>query len=215
MKSPKNGPVIFLASAIHLRREDQRDTYLQEVREALWEGADLRANPLPTADVAGKEGLAAGLALGERALVTLRSSHVVLADLSPFRGPHAYAAAAAEMGLALGLGKPVFGFTYCQPGPLEPRICKAHGFSQDYLPDEAERARAGDPDVKPTGPKWDGLSAAMVEPQGLPEANSICAMLAESAGGTILHGKTREVALARVGMAVRQWAEQEGIGLPD
>jgi nucleoside 2-deoxyribosyltransferase len=51
----------------------------------------------------------------------LRACDCVIADISPFRGPHADDGTAFEMGFANALSKPIFGYTR-DPQPLSKRI---------------------------------------------------------------------------------------------
>ena len=52
-----------------------------------------------------------GLAIFEHCVAHLDRCDVVVANLTPFRGPSMDVGTAVEMGYALGAGKPVFGYT--------------------------------------------------------------------------------------------------------
>jgi nucleoside 2-deoxyribosyltransferase len=66
-----------------------------------------------------------GLAIFEHCVAHLERCDVVIANLTPFRGPSADVGTAVEMGYAFGAGKAVFGYTnvatdYCERVDGEP-----------------------------------------------------------------------------------------------
>jgi nucleoside 2-deoxyribosyltransferase len=75
----------------------------------------------------------------------IRTADAVVADISPFRGPHMDPGTAMEIGYAAALGKPVFAYTN-SPGPLIQRI------------------RCED-----TGTGWRDANGSLVEDFGLPD----------------------------------------------
>jgi nucleoside 2-deoxyribosyltransferase len=70
----------------------------------------------------------------------LKDSDVMIAELSPFRGPHADDGTAFEVGMAFGLGIPIFAYTN-DLRPLAERIQSAkdeHGVPRDSAGLEVE-----------------------------------------------------------------------------
>lgn len=72
-------------------------------------------------------------------IALIRSAAAVIADISPFRGPHADDGTAFEIGFAHALGLPVFAYT-SDPNPLAWRIPAraVDGVLRDDLGDEVE-----------------------------------------------------------------------------
>ncbi|MEW6256933.1 MAG: nucleoside 2-deoxyribosyltransferase [Pseudomonadota bacterium] len=60
----------------------------------------------------------------------VRACDAVVANISPFRGPHMDPGTAFEIGYAIALGKPVFGWT-SHPGHMHTRIPHEHDASAD------------------------------------------------------------------------------------
>jgi len=62
-------------------------------------------------DLTGKRDSEVGLAIYEADIGLLRSCDAVVANMAPFRGPSMDVGTAFEMGAAIGLGLPVFGYS--------------------------------------------------------------------------------------------------------
>ena len=70
-------------------------------------------------DISALEKRAAGMAISEANENMIRSCQLVIANLTPFRGPSADVGTAYELGFARGLGLPVFGYTNVADGFLD------------------------------------------------------------------------------------------------
>jgi len=77
--------------------------------------------PLDTAIPENMKGLQAAHYLNGHLVRALRASHGVVADLSPWRGPHVDDGTAIEVGRAYAWRIPVWGYT-TEPAPLVDRI---------------------------------------------------------------------------------------------
>ncbi len=115
------------------------------------EALDSRIGP----DVAADASEAAARRIYAERLSTLRRADAVIANLSPWRGPHCDPGAAFETGFAAALGKPVFAYLNVEEeeqAELLRRVERRYG---------ARRRRDGG---------WRDADGAAVESFGLPES---------------------------------------------
>ena len=149
----------FLASPSHLMQDAVEASYQDAVQGA----RDIhRVNILEpihgTAEIVGQpDPYHQGIKHAKENEARLRRSHIVLADFTPVRGPHAEASVAYWVGLAKGLGKPVFGFTTAPAKYLDRRVKDVFGCVTSAA----------------TGYQWDGRSALLIEPFEMTECAAL------------------------------------------
>lgn len=82
-------------------------------------------------DLAGLSPEAAALAILRANESLIRGAAAVLANMTPFRGPHMDPGTAYELGYARALGLPVFGYSAVRTG-MPVRVAAAHGPLQPH-----------------------------------------------------------------------------------
>ena len=133
------GPDVFLPQAVALG----------EAKKAICAEHGLDgASPLDPVD--GHLPSLDGLAIFEHCVAHLDVCDLVIANLTPFRGPSMDVGTAMEMGYALARGVPVFGYTnvatdYRDRVDAEPGwLVEDFGFVDNLMCEGAVRARGGD-----------------------------------------------------------------------
>ncbi|PWR22436.1 nucleoside 2-deoxyribosyltransferase [Zavarzinia compransoris] len=105
------GPEVFHAEAIALGRAKQALCAALGFEGLYPLDGEVPAGDLPAPDL--------GRAIYRANVGLIRRADAVIANLTPFRGPGADAGTVFEVGFALGLGKPVFGYRNVGDGYLD------------------------------------------------------------------------------------------------
>ncbi len=133
------GPEVFLPDAVALG----------EAKKALCAEHGL-AGVFPLDPVGGELPAYEGLALFQHCIDHLDACDLVIANLTPFRGPSMDVGTAVEMGYALGRGLPVFGYTnvaadYRDRVAAEPGwLVEDFGFVDNLMCEGTVRAHGGE-----------------------------------------------------------------------
>ena len=127
---------IFLAGPYTYWDQARKAEYLRDVSAAETESDIHRIGPVPpTCEPAGiDEPTERGLWIGKTTIERLRDTQGLVADLSPFRGPHPEPSTVLLLGMAAGLGMPIAAYTTADPAKLENRVL--------YFPDNVSGCHA-------------------------------------------------------------------------
>ena len=134
------GPEVFLPEAVALG----------EAKKAVCAEHGL-AGVFPLDPVDGRVPAVDGVALFEHCVAHLDRCDLVIANLTPFRGPSMDVGTAVEIGYALGVGLPVYGYTnvaadYRDRVDPEPGwLVEDFGFVDNLMCEGTVRRRGGEP----------------------------------------------------------------------
>ena len=134
------GPEVFLPDAVTIG-EAKKAVCAEHGLEGVY----------PLDPVEGRAPDFEGIALFEHCLAHLDHCGLVIANLTPFRGPSMDVGTAVEMGYALGAGRPVFGYTnvatdYRDRVDAEPGwLVEDFGFVDNLMCEGTLRRQGGEP----------------------------------------------------------------------